>query len=312
MLQEVAAARHVVMMCGSTEIDGPAFCLGVNSLKLSYTASPELQTLPSVTYLIGRAGLRSKYTANVLERFSLEIRSLAELVDMFHTREATDVRDKVYALLGMSSDNLEGADLRPDYEISWKELFQKFIKFVLGKAVSVEISDRAQRAAIKSKGCALGQVSLVRDDDGQNVNIVFTSENAAWCLGDKIEWTLQASAKSIREGDIVYLLQGASKSTIIRPCKDHFAIVVIAVTPLKKSGSFRRLEPSKSIVNFPHDSLLVWDWEKPLEESQDQEEYETLIRTDNWVLGHLKTEVEGQLDEVIRTWNVARILRDVK
>jgi hypothetical protein len=51
----------------------------------------------------------------------------------------------------------------------------------------VEIPDDSrgsQRAVIKSKGCVLGQVSLVRSDDRQNVNITITSKNAAWYLGD--------------------------------------------------------------------------------------------------------------------------------
>jgi hypothetical protein len=163
------------MMCGSTTIDGYAFCLGVKSLKLPYTAFPELQTLPSVIYLIERAGLWSKYTANLPEKFSLEIGSLAELVDMFHARQATDTHDKVYALLGMSSDDPEKAGLQPDYKISWEELFQQLVKFFLGKVVSVETS--SQRAVIKIKGCILGQVTSVRRGDKQNVNI--TSRNAA-------------------------------------------------------------------------------------------------------------------------------------
>jgi len=283
------------MMCGSMEIDGYAFCLGLKSLKLSYTAFPELQTLPSVTYLIERAGLRSKYTTNLPERFSLNIRCLAELIDMFHTRKASVVHDKVYALLGMSSDDPYEAGLGPDYEVSWKELFQKLVKFVLGKDISVETSDRTQTAVIKSKGFILGQVSSVRSDDRQNVNITFTSKNAAWCLGDKMEWTLQAPAKSIRERDIVCLLQGASKPTIIRLFKDHFTIVVIAVTPLMESGNLKQLELSKSKTYFPRDFLLVWDWEQLLGESQDREE------SNNWV----------SLDKATRTWNAALILGDL-
>jgi hypothetical protein len=216
-------------MCGSTEIDGYAFCLGLKSLKLSHTDPPELQTVPPVTYLIEQAGLRPKYITNLPERFSLNIRCLAELIDMFHTHKASDVRDKVYALLGMSSDDPEEAGLRPDYKVSWKELFQQLAKFVLGKDVSVETSeetsDHSQRAVIKSTGCVLGQVYSVRSDDRQN--ITFTS--SARYVGDKVEWTFQASAKSIRERDIICLLQGASKPTIIRLCKDHFAIIVIAV-----------------------------------------------------------------------------------
>ena len=242
------------MMCGSTEIDGYAFCLGLKSLRKSQTLSfPKLQSLPALTNLIERAGLRPKYTTNSLERYSLEIRSLAELVDMFHTRQAANPRDKVYALLGMSSDDPSKASLQPDYTIAWEELFQQLVKFVLSKDVSVETSN--QRAVIKSKGCILGQVSSVRRDDRQNVNI--TSRKAAWGLGGKTEWTLQASAKPIQERDIICLLHGASKPTIIRLCKDHFAVVVIAATPLNRSGSFGWPETSQSTTQFLRDFLLI-------------------------------------------------------
>ncbi|KAH6694358.1 heterokaryon incompatibility protein-domain-containing protein [Leptodontidium sp. MPI-SDFR-AT-0119] len=277
VLQEVAAARHVVMM-----------------------SSPNLQTIPSVVYLIERAGLRSKHTSNLPERFSLNIRCLVELIDMFHTRKATDVRDKVYALLGMSSDDPGGVGLRPDYEVSWKDLFRKLINFVLGKDVSVEIpddsDDDSQREPIKSKGYILGQVSSVRSDGRQDVNITFTSKHAAWCLGDEIEWTLRASAKSIQERDIVCHLQGASKPTIIRLYKDYFAIIVIAVTPLKESRSPKQLELSKSIKHFPRDFLLDWDLGQPREESQGREE------SKNWM----------SFDQATRTWNVALILGDLE
>ena len=299
------------MMCGSIEIDGYAFYLGLKSLKLSYTASSGLQSLPSIAYLIEQASLRPKYTKDSPARFSLEIRRLAELVDMFHTRKASDIRDKVYALLGMSSDDPSEAGLRPNYRVSWKELFQQLIKFILDKVISVEIPgdfDNNQRAVIKSKGCVLSQVSSVRSDDRQNMNITFTSKNTAWCLGDKMEWTLRASAKSVQVGDIVCLLQGASKPTIIRLCKDHFAIVIVSATPLNKSGNFGLLELSKSIVH-PRDFLLVWDWEKPLRESQDQEEDETFMKADSQEpeLSNI-----GCLEKPTRIWNVALVLRDLE
>ena len=84
---------------------------------------------------------------------------------MFHTRKATDIRDKVYALLGMSRDDPYEASLLPDFEVSWAELFQQLVKFVLGKDVSVETSDHSQRAVIKSKGCVLGHICSVRSDE---------------------------------------------------------------------------------------------------------------------------------------------------
>jgi hypothetical protein len=285
-----------LIVCGFTEIDGYAFCSGLTSLKLSYEACPKLQSLiPSVTYLIRDAIFRPKYATSP-GRVSLNIRPLGELIDMYHTREATDRRDKVFALLGMSSDNDIAPGLSPNYKVQWKQLFKRLVKFLLCEEVLVETQYDREMAVIKSKGCILGQVSLVRSNSTQNVNIIFTSKIAAWCLGDKIEWTLQASAKSIRERDIVCLLQGASKPTIIRLCKDHFAIIVIAVTPLKKSGIFKQLELSKSITYFPRYFLLIWDWEQLLEESQDREESKNLV----------------SLDKATRIWNVALILGDLE
>ncbi|KAH8667498.1 heterokaryon incompatibility protein-domain-containing protein, partial [Tricladium varicosporioides] len=264
VLQEVAAARHVVIMCGPIEISGYAFCLGLKSLELPYTASPKLQSVPSLIYLIERAGLRYKYTKRSLERISLETGHLVELVDMFHTREASDLRDKVYALLGMSSDDLDKAGLQPDYSVPWSKLFRKLVKFILYKDISVETFDDSQMAVIKSKGCILGRVSSVTSDNRQNITITFISKSTAWRLGERIEWILRASAKYIRKGDIVCFLQKSSKPTIIRQCRDYFVIVVIAATPLNKSGSSQLLELSESRVHFSRDFLLVWDWEKPL------------------------------------------------
>ncbi|CZR67942.1 related to heterokaryon incompatibility protein [Phialocephala subalpina] len=283
VLQEVAAARHVVIMCGSTAIDGYAFCLG-------------------------RAGLRSKYTANLPERFSLEIRSLAEFVDMFHTRQATNTRDKVYALLDMSSDDPEKAGLQPDYKISWEELFQQLVKFILGKDISVKTY--SQRAVIKCKGCILGQVSSVRRDDRQNANIEF--RNTARDLGGTMKWTLQASANPIQEHDIICLLYGASKPTIIRPYKDHFAVVVIAATPLNGSSSLEWPKTSQLTTQFLRDFLLVWDWENPQGKLQDQEEYETLTKIYSQALEYSKAEFGGYLSEAIRLWNDIMILDDLE
>ena len=188
---------------------------------------------------------------------------------MYYTHEATDPRDKVFALLGMSSHDNIAPDLSPNYNIQWVQLFERLVKFLLYKEVFVETRYDRKIAVIKNKGYILGQVSLVRSGDEQDVMI--TSKNAAWYLGEEVKWTLQASAKSIQEGDIVCLLQGASKPTIIRLRKDYFTIIIIAATPLNESGSLGRPELSKSITRFPRDFLLVWDWKTPLEE-QDEED----------------------------------------
>ncbi|KAF7886341.1 hypothetical protein EAF00_010444 [Botryotinia globosa] len=316
VLQEVAAARHIIIMCGSKTIDGYAFCMGVKFLELPYKHFPGLQTLPSVVDIIERAGLRAKLRANLPERFSLEIRSLAELIDMFHTRQATDRRDKVYALLGMCSDDPEKAGLQPNYEISWEDIFQQVVQFILGKYVSVKTS--SERVVIQCKGVILGRVSSVKRDDRQHVTI--DVGRMVRGFGDTLEWTVQASANPIRTRDIICLLYGASKPSIIRLCKDHFAVVVIAATPLNKVNppAFYGTSPvdwpqvSQSKIRLVRNLLLVWDWGNSYRNSQDKREHKTLTKTFSQASMFSKAERVGYLEKATRLWNDIAILDDLK
>ncbi|KAH7082696.1 heterokaryon incompatibility protein-domain-containing protein [Paraphoma chrysanthemicola] len=159
ILQEVAAARHILIMCGSKKIDGYAFCLGVDSLKNFYDARPDLQRLiRSVTYLIREAIFRPGYSTGSSGRSSLNICPLGELMDMHHAHEATKRHDKVYALLGMSSDDLSEANLLPNYRDRWENLLQRLVKFLLSEKISVETWSDKEITSIKSKGCVLDRV----------------------------------------------------------------------------------------------------------------------------------------------------------
>ena len=307
-------------MCGSVEIDGYAFCLGVDLLKHYYEARPDLQSLiRSVTYLIKGAIFRPKYAMSRSGRSSLDICPLGELIDRYHTHEATKRHDKVYALLGMSSDNLSKANLLPDYGVLWEDLLQRLTKFLLCEKVSVETWPDTEIAVIKSKGRILGKVSLEKSgiawEDRQDVDIIFqnTLAQPGYIKEWSAHWTLHASAKSIRDGDLVCLLQGASKPTIIRPRKDHFIVITIAATPTMEiptgSGDIKWPELLRSITTFPRDFLLIWDWKKSPERWQDGD-YESLAEINSRVPKYLKTELEDDLDKATRVWNVAVILKD--
>jgi hypothetical protein len=301
-------------MCGSIVIDGYAFYLGVNRF---YEARPDLErSISPITYLIKGAIFRSKHVMNSSGRASLNIHPLGELIDMFHTHKATKPVDKVYALLGMSSDNAGTAGLLPDYEVPWGKLFKDLIRFLLHEQVYVKTRGNEEMAVIKSNGCILGKVLSVESGDEYKVKIDF--KNMAEHLGYKREWhalwTLQASVKHIREGDIVCCLQRAPKPMIIRPCKDYFTVIRIAAFPEGKQTESEDIEWSnllQSIKVFPRDLLLIWNWEKSLEKLQDLGEYETLVRTNNWESEHSKTESSDHLDKATRIWNVAIILDDL-
>jgi ankyrin repeat protein len=317
-------------------VDGYTFYLGVNHF---YQACQNLESsIYPITNLIKGAIFRSKSVTPSSGRASLNICHLGELIDMFHTHKASLAVDKVYALLGMSSDDPGAAGLLPDYEISWEKLFKKLVKFILGKDVSVE-TGHSQRAVIKSKGCILGQVSTVGSDERQNVDISF--KNAASNFDDVMKWKLQASAKSIQKHDIICFLQGASKPTIIRLCKDYFTIIVAAVTPLNDNHRFRKQKFSRPPAHFPRDLLLVWDWEKPLRETQEEEEEEkeeeeeeeeeqqeeqqeeeeeeeeeeednASIKTNSQVLEYSKAKFGDYSDQATRIWNIALVFGDSK
>ncbi|KAF2022634.1 HET-domain-containing protein [Setomelanomma holmii] len=319
VLQEIAAARHVRVMCGSLEIGGYAFCSGLESLKHFYETLPELRSLiHSVVYLMEGAIFRPDYRTSLSDRVSLEICPLGELIEMFHTREATLLHDKVYALLGMSSDNTNAAGLSPDYTVPWSQLFQRLVKFLLCQQVSVETWEDREIAVIKSRGCVIGQVSSIENDqeDRQNLNIIFRS--ALEHLGYNKEWkvhrTLRASAKSVQEGDLVCLLQGTSKPTIIRPYKDYFAVIMIAATPSEavrtESSSVRQPKLSQSRIDPPYDFLLVWSWETAPGQLQSRGECKTLTE----VLGRENTTIglEDDLGKATRLWKAALILQDSK
>jgi hypothetical protein len=290
-------------MCGPSEIDGYAFCMGVDSLNKFFKAHADANLrslIRSVCYLIRGAIFRP----NGLGGGSQDICPLGELVDMYHTHEATLRSDKVYALLGMSSDDLSNANLSPDYKVPWKELFETLTRFLLCKEIFVEASPDKEIAVIKSKGRILGEVSSVPSDiarDGrQGVDIILKGKwgNQGYTRMWKSHWTLQASAKSIRNGDLICLLQGASKPTIIRVYEDHCAILLIAATPPEniqtESEDIAWSEFSQSAKFLPTLNFeIVWDWENLSAKSQGPEDLK---------------ESEHDWEKAARSWNFASVL----
>jgi tetratricopeptide (TPR) repeat protein len=317
VLQEVAAARHILMMCGSTEIEGYAFCSGISALKLSYKAHPGLQTLiQSVNYLIQGANLRPKRVISQSARASLDIRPLGDLIDMYHNRQASERHDKIYALLGMSSDDPGAAGILPNYDVSWKDLFLQVVHVLVGEQASVETWDEREIAVIKSQGCIIGHVSSVKEhgtwDDRPSVEI--TSGNPSKDMGHKggwsSRWTVRASAAAIQEGDLVCLLRGSSKPTIVRLLDDYCVVVAITVTPPARiqteSGYIQWSEILPSIAVFPHDFLLVWDWEESPGQPEGAEGHRSFAKSQR--RKRLSTQSDDDLEEATRLRNVGLIL----
>jgi ankyrin repeat protein len=215
----------------------------------------------------------------------------------------------------MSSDNPSIAGLSANYEISWGRLFQQLINFFFSERASVDTWDNKETAVIRGKGCVLGQVSSVkRDDDWEDrQHVGITWKNAFGYGGAHSRWTFQASAKSVREGDVVCLLQGASWPTIIRLCNDYWAVIMIAVpTPGDLQAASRDTGPEllRVVTTFPYDFLLVWNWDMLPDKSQDGEDYEHFMGIA--VSKCSTTQLEDYLDKVTRLWNTGMALQDME
>src|SRR3569833_778144 len=287
-------------MSRTTEIDGHAFCSGSKVLGLAAGVLGTQSRISSTAYLIQRPVLLPKRATSCPDRFSLHIASLGELLDMYHDRKATDLRDKVYALLGMSSD-LPGG-ITPDYGRPWKEVFCHLVKSFVGEKASVTTGDvkedEEEIAIIESKACVLGHVSEKPRDD--RVGITWRRRFDA--RQDSLSlFFLPTGAKPVEVGDIVCLLQGASKPTIIRPCNGYWAIVKITVHPDDESQLPR-------VTAFPIDILLIWDWKTSQIRPQDGECYELLICSQYGPKCPM-TECNCQdLGRAIRSWDIALLL----
>lgn len=135
VLQEVAAAKHVLIMCGQHRVDGYALSAGYERLAQQgseMTTNPRTGQLLPVLGLIRGATYRQLRLKSKPAEKRLEIGNLAALVNMFRPSEASYPRDKIFALLNMQTDGPDYADLTPDYTIDWDLLFERLTRAFLG------------------------------------------------------------------------------------------------------------------------------------------------------------------------------------
>lgn len=284
----------------SIGVDGYAFSTALSSAALDpiYEAAPDLQSLiRPVTYLIRGAMFRQGE-----EPVRISVRPLGELIDMYHSRQATIRHDKVFALLGMSSDLLP-ADLSPDYGIQWHVLFERVVTFLLGTQVTVETPPDTETAAISGRGVVIGKVSSTTQNRNNQQQVVITLKDTSGRLDTQTdqEWTLPPLARPAQIGDLVCLLAGAVRPTLIRQCGDCFSVIAIATPPLEQEQA--------AVTSFPLQMLLVWDWEAAQPGAQRRDDYDTVmgyrtqVRPGTKILAHQSSKLD-------RLWNAASVLDD--
>ncbi|OJI86495.1 hypothetical protein ASPTUDRAFT_39411 [Aspergillus tubingensis CBS 134.48] len=261
ILQEVGLARNIQIQCGPVRMSGYTFATGIQAWG-SYAGPCVLST----TRLIRGAIFRPQYGT-----LSMNKLSLAELVNMHHTSEASILHDKIYALLGLSSDSHKAPGLLPNYQVSWEQLFQRLIRFLLNEQVSVKTWPGREIAGIQCSGRILGFI-VTADDTHTKTNlqvlltgVANTGHKKLW----KVKWTIRKSVESIKPMDIVCLLQGVPDPSIIRYTDGCFRVVVLRAVLQKTYGAGSAdFQQIRSQNNRPSRSLhLIWSWEEQISPS---------------------------------------------
>jgi hypothetical protein len=244
---------------------------------------------------------------------SLALAPLTELLERFHMHDATDRRDKIYALLGMSNDFYGSPTLRVDYDKPWSVLLHDVVAQFLGPNVSINTWEEKEEAVVIGYGCPLGTF-YYKSEGG----LAFRSPSFTGVRSFETHWhpdmPLSDYDDIIQDGDILCILEGARYPSIVRKHKDHFLLVKIALTPpprlnIIRTPGIRNTLPlewqdfSRFITKFPRHFVLIWDWSS---DEQYREERCKRMLNDVEGTGKLSTEIHS------RIFNMARIMEDLE
>ena len=237
---------------------------------------------------------------------SLGIRPLHELFDMYRAHEATEVHDKIFALLGMCSDSSDvlSAGFSLDYTVTWEELASQLTKLWLGPSVTTKVLNDGRKLELEAEGFVLGTLVGVRSDfktGGQRAEIITPGiSNQRLLLGQ-----FPALAMRVKNGDIVCQLSGAPRPTVLRLSRDgkYFNVVTTAIILDENWESVRQQLCSRT--GFIHTLSLLWNLQdfQPLREQNTSPT--TTEQTTSLVAAALVIEDVGALDKSLRMFRAA-------
>ncbi|KAJ4987076.1 het domain protein [Stagonosporopsis vannaccii] len=346
ILQEAAAATSLVLVCGDLEIPGSTFAKGLQVLSELMYPSQSLGLAKTIAQIIDLDGFNAQASP---ARSQPDARShpndprshpndprshpndprshpngprshpndprgsvLGELVERFRNQDATDQRDKVFALLGMASDGT--ADLlAPDYTKGWGAVFAHLARHVLGPSATVFTWNTAEHALVTVQGCALG---LLEKSDSPNYwTMRFLSPGIEDLEDGPVYWWPDAPyCKDLQTGDVVFLARHAKRPTLIRLRGTYFDVIVAAMQepfatiPFHQQNSVfvpeTTLDWSDLISGVAHDQYqvtMVWDWSVPQKEADSNSPHDT----------HLVQLLDAHIPRESRVYNNARLLDNI-
>lgn len=264
-------------MCGSAEINGQAFCLGVLAMAELLQQRPDILgwVMPIVNAM----------TASTSSPSRAKLRPIAELVDMYHTRHATVNHDMLYALQGMSSDTFSDVGIILDYSRQWNQVLYSLVLFLLPRVQRLHVPHNTSCAGIIHAArmiCKVTNVKSLASDVGYQV-LEAESYESIRSNGPHQMWHIPNSATPVQADDFICLFEGALRPAVVRAQGDYFEIVIIAASwprmdPSREPYRQRRQQVINEVEGF---ALLpfVWDWKPQVMVEKRNAHHRDLLRS---------------------------------
>ncbi|KAI0140338.1 heterokaryon incompatibility protein-domain-containing protein [Pestalotiopsis sp. NC0098] len=277
VVQEVISSRYTSIMCGSAEVNGQAFCLGVLAMAELLQQRPDILgwVMPIVNAM----------TASTSSPSRAKLRPIAELVDMYHTRHATVNHDMLYALQGMSSDTFSDVGIILDYSRQWNQVLYSLVLFLLPRVQRLHVPHNTSCAGIIHAArmiCKVTNVKSLASDVGYQV-LEAESYESIRSNGPHQMWHIPNSATPVQADDFICLFEGALRPAVVRAQGDYFEIVIIAASwprmdPSREPYRQRRQQVINEVEGF---ALLpfVWDWKPQVMVEKRNAHHRDLLRS---------------------------------
>lgn len=147
VLQESSLARAAMVLCGHHVITwetlfNACFYLNIAPRTEKFIDTSIVDTMNFVWAQQSKFGEHDSFRYHLLDRSGYA--GLLHLLSLTNqSAESTDARDKVYALLGLSREGLNG-ELAPDYSLSFREAYIKTAKTLIRLTGSIKILSLAE------------------------------------------------------------------------------------------------------------------------------------------------------------------------
>lgn len=275
----MTAARNILFKCGDAELQTSTFLAGLDALKRLDDWQIRGRIL-SFLHLIKSSAIRESLKGQT----HLNIEPLTALVDRFHTHDASNPRDKIYALWGLCSDSRSMTRLQPDYKKSWEILFKDLGKIIFGEHCTIAASKHRQMMFVRTAGYDYGRVERIYGAaDGRlwedTLEIGVIPARASRFLINDHGWTalmtVRVATEQLMENDWVLFLPHASKIVFARPARYYLEIIMTVDSRMAhmRDPYSRRLRPWQSwfydITEDAKEYPLLWNWEKGSEQNEE-------------------------------------------